>query len=271
MLHYSQLACWMDKFQEVACTVKPPVYLSLGLRGYGDVGSTFSSAIKSGSESAASSTPGSGQKSGCQVVDIQLHRTAERINLLRFRNKYTYAITVLYQSSSDVASRLEAQRPPHEESSSSSRRSTAVTTGGEWRVALDHHILMTNCHCDSPSAQKWVELREEAFQSKLEDVVRLRLVLRQPSPHWKEFGVEDISCYSLVTSSESQEKGTCSSAVSHDRQGEWSSWNNVEQLLDIGRTAHSVLRREKESNGSPSSAHHSTRGLPYEINLLSTS
>ena len=245
-----------ESFQEVACTVKPPVYLSVGQRN-STCDERFSS--KSHGDSEA------GPISGCQVIEVQLQQP-KPISLIRFRNKYTYAITVLYQPS---ATQKEA-RAAQTQSNSSRDRGTAAS---DWKVGVADHVLMQSCHCDSPSAQKWVELGKETLQDKLEDVVKLRLILRQPSPHWKEFGVENISCYHLdtVSSSQHQTKGsTRLSSLSHDHQGEWSSWNSVEKLLELGRTAHSVMKSEKEGiNSHTGSSHHIGRGLPYEVNLLS--
>ena len=201
---------------------------------------------------------GNARISGCKAIDVQLHRPTD-ISVIRFRNNYTYAVSVLYQSAAATGPSLEADA----HSGTSINRGTA----GDWKVGVSDHTLMPSCHCDSPSAQKWVELGKETFQSRLEDVTKLRFILRQPSPHWREFGIEDISCYCRVDSPPAPD----SLHHSHDHQGEWSSRNKVEKLLEVGRTAHSLLKSEREGNKSSYGSSHDHRSLSYDINLLSTS
>ena len=231
----------MEHLQEVPCTVKLPVYLSVG---------SHKDTSSSGSESTSSGSSALG--SGCQVIDVQLQKP--QISIIRFRNNYTYAISVLYQSSA-----------VEEESHTHANKLHTSTHGGyevgEWKVGVANHVLMASCHCDSASAQKWVELGQSVFKSKLQNVVRLRLILRQPSPHWKQFGIENISCYYDNRS----HPPTSMCSVPQD-----SKWTKVERLLEVGKVAHSILKSEKESNGSLSS-HLRNKSLPYEVNLLATS
>ena len=148
-------------------------------------------------------------------------------------------------------------------------RSTGCGARVEWKVGVAKHVLMPSCHCDSPDAQKWVELGESDFQGKLEGVVRFRLILRQPSPHWREFGIENFSCYHHDSSAVSAHL----SMVSRDHEGVWSSRKQMERLLEVGRNAaHSRLKSEEkeEDCGSLGSQQLHNRRQPYQLNLLST-
>ena len=138
--------------------MKPLVYLSAG--SHKDISS-------SGSELTSSVSAALG--SGCQVIDVQLQKPPkQQISIIRFRNNYTYAISVLYQSSA-----------VEEESPHANRIHTSTYGGGEvgeWKVGVANHVLMASCHCDSASAQKSVELGQSVFKIKLQNVVRLRLL-----------------------------------------------------------------------------------------------
>ena len=248
----------MEQLQEVSCVVQAPV--SLSVDAYGDGRSSY------GKESTTTSDHCTPSHSGCQVIDVELPQPSQ-ISIIQFRNNYTYAITVLYQSSVVPEPSMLTQGHTMNAAASKFQSHGIEGRGGEWKVGLAKHVLMPSCHCDSPEAQKWVELGQSAFQSKLEDVVRLRLILRQPSPHWRQFGIKNFSCYN---------RNSCAGAhpelsvVSCDHEGVWSSWNKVERFLEVGRRAHSILESEEERGGSLSSHLHN-RSQPYEVNLLSTS
>ena len=239
----------MENLREVSCTVKPPVYLSVGPHS-SDTDSTVSSTCGSRSETMLS---GNTRISGCQLIDVQLHRPTD-VRLIRFRNNYTYTLTVLYQS----ATVSGAGQGTHAEPTSQN--------GREWKVGVANRVLMPSCHCESPGAQKWVELGKETFSDRLEDVTRLKFILRQPSPHWREFGIENISCYYHDDTQRVLE----SPHVSYEHhQGEWSSQNKVERLLEVGRAAHTLLKSEKHGTESAHNLTHYRSSVPYEINLLS--
>lgn len=220
------------------------MYYSVGPCSSSNSDGTFSSSCESRSETTPS---GNTRISGCQSLDVQLHRPAD-VRVIRFRNNYTYAVTVLYQSATASGA---TQADP-----------IASQNGEEWKVGVANHVLMPSCHCDSPSAQGWVEFGKETFSNRLDDVMKLKFILRQPSPHWREFGIENISCY---CHDNTQPVVLENPHVSHDHhQGEWSSWNKVERLLEVGRAAHTLLKSEKDNTKSVHSS------VPYEVNLLSS-
>ena len=227
----------MEDLEEIACVVHSPVSLSVsscgdGRSSYDERGSTATAAISSGPtsdwyHSQQVHTP----QSGCQVMDVELHQPCSQISIIRFRNHYTHAITVLYQSS--VAPEPTALTQDHSNATTARapnmfKSQGSGGPGGDWKVGVAKHVLMPLCHCESPDAQKWVELGQSDFQGKLEGVVRLRLILRQPSPRWRQFGIENFSCYHHNSSA-----STCThlSTMSHDHEGVWSSSRNQMERL----------------------------------------
>ena len=56
---------------------------------------------------------------------------------------------------------------------------------------------MPNCHCERGS-QSLVVLNKAHFLASLENVISLRLILRQPSPEWNQFGIRDLKIYSVA-------------------------------------------------------------------------
>ena len=121
--------------------------------------------------------------SGCQVVDVEFRPPIpEIIGCVTFQNHYTHSLTLKYWSKrSGQISNLKPDHP---------------APGGEWRVGIRNLQLMPNCHCERGS-QSLVILNKAHFMAPLENVSRLRLILRQPSPDWIQFGVKDLNCYSV--------------------------------------------------------------------------
>ena len=56
---------------------------------------------------------------------------------------------------------------------------------------------MPNCHCERGS-QSFVVLSKAHFGTPLENASCLRLILRQPSPDWRQFGIRDLKIYSVL-------------------------------------------------------------------------
>ena len=70
----------------------------------------------------------------------------------------------------------------------------------EWAVAVKRRKLMESPHYETGSQDEIVILSSESMVP-LEDVTAMRFILRQPSPEWRSFSIEDISVYkeSLVS------------------------------------------------------------------------
>ena len=159
---------------EVQCLSSPPVYL--GVPEQREATTTAGAASRKSIKLALSMEEATSisRTSGCQVVDVTLRTSPSSVRYLVFKNRYTHCITVKSLSSSS----------PSEPS--------------RWNVCVRDYVLMPNCHCEQGS-QSWVVLGEEEGVRDMEEVSKLRLILRQPSPHWREFGVDHFTCYTVAT------------------------------------------------------------------------
>ena len=105
--------------------------------------------------------PGKKQRyCGCHIFDVELKEPCSDCSAVQFRNDHSYSISILFQSYSS-----------------------------DWKIALWDYVLMPTPHSSGKESQDWVNLPREGFQNTLENAVRLRVLLKQPSPHWKKFGV----------------------------------------------------------------------------------
>ena len=81
---------------------------------------------------------------------------------------------------------------------------------------------MPNCHCERGS-QSFVVLSKAYFGTPLENASCLRLILRQPSQNWVQFGIRDLKIYSVLNPF--QQNGTRPLFMSSD---------GMEQVLQNG-------------------------------------
>ncbi len=101
--------------------------------------------------------------SGCKVLDVELNETCYPLAAIKFRNYYTHTLSVL-------ATMEEAD---------------TLYRVGEWMC------MREGCHCET-GGQSWHSIHH---LPTLTSVARLRLILRQPSPNWRDFGIRDITLY----------------------------------------------------------------------------
>ncbi len=103
------------------------------------------------------------REAACKVIHLELKESCRPV-AIQFRNYYTHTVSVL-------------------------------TKEGEsncWSCAVNNWPCMReSCHCET-GGQSWILIDT---LSVLTDITELRLVLRQPSPVWKDFWVKDISVY----------------------------------------------------------------------------
>ena len=202
----------MELGDEISCEVKAGAFLSVGGSHSGSSDSNYwhgevSEAVR---------------PSGCQVVDVEIHDPVpDRIDRILFRNHYTHSVTIKFQTK-----QAHSNDPMH--------------------TLIRDLELMPNCHSET-GAQEWIILSEKHFLTKLSHVTRLRLLLRQPSPHWKEFGIEDFAIF----------KTSLHECTAADLVGDG---------MENGSTSVSEL-----GNGSDITAHLTDPTHPYEVNLLSYS
>ena len=109
----------------------------------------------------------------CRVLDFVFSKPCS-CHAVRFFNRRTYSISMLYQSS-DCS---------------------------DWKIALwDCHIMPTP-HVLGRGSENCVTLLAGTFLHKMEKLARLRLIMKQPSPHWDEFGVSNFTILSSCGSGE---------------------------------------------------------------------
>ncbi|XP_078059221.1 nicolin-1 isoform X1 [Mustelus asterias] len=113
-------------------------------------------------------------KPGVLVIEVTFPR--ERIINLRtitFKNYYTAFLTVRLQ-----------------------RRVTAESDRKllKWKTCIRNMCLMPNPHTENGS-QDYFSIARDQMLFEPDDVMTVRLILRQPSPVWLNFTIEDIKMY----------------------------------------------------------------------------
>ncbi|XP_046986212.1 nicolin-1-like [Schistocerca americana] len=122
---------------------------------------------------------------GCSVVELQFQGPSQ-VGELVFRNYYTAWLTVLVRTA--VSGDANATN------ASSSAASATKDDSAEWQVGIPQRILMPNPHLE-PGSHDLFSI--PATESLLEwnNLLALRLVLRQPSPVWRTFHVEELNVF----------------------------------------------------------------------------
>ena len=62
----------------------------------------------------------------------------------------------------------------------------------DWVVSIQSRELMSNPHTELGSQDQFIITSSESLVP-LHDITALRFLLRQPSPNWKNFSLEDIT------------------------------------------------------------------------------
>ncbi|XP_031573709.1 nicolin-1-like isoform X2 [Actinia tenebrosa] len=108
-------------------------------------------------------------KSGCAVVDILFpgHDTVNIVHLT-FKNNYTASV--------ELKAKIKEDK------------------GETWKVCIKKLVLMPHPHYEAGS-QCYVSITSDMMCFPTDNVVMLRLILRQSSPHWATFGIENPKCY----------------------------------------------------------------------------
>ncbi|XP_065067095.1 nicolin-1-like [Rhopilema esculentum] len=106
--------------------------------------------------------------SGCSIIDVILPMNEGcKIDCIKFRNNYVASLSIrlkLKNENGDIS----------------------------WITVLRDFILMKNPYHEEGSQDRFT-INE--FTAQPENVVGARLILRQPSPHWSYFSLEDIQFY----------------------------------------------------------------------------
>lgn len=109
-------------------------------------------------------------RSGVSVVDIILPgMNAVQVGKLTFKNSYTASVTVKLK----VIDHAGAE---------------------QWKTLVKNYTLMPHPHLETGSQDFFVINISKMDEPPLQ-VIMMRLILRQPSPHWSNFGIEEIKCF----------------------------------------------------------------------------
>nr|XP_033781714.1 nicolin-1 [Geotrypetes seraphini]XP_033781716.1 nicolin-1 [Geotrypetes seraphini]XP_033781717.1 nicolin-1 [Geotrypetes seraphini] len=112
-------------------------------------------------------------RAGVAVIDVTFpHAKAVDVQEIVFKNYYTAFLSIRIQQikyNSGEGPRI-------------------------WRTCLRNHCLMHNPHTEDGS-QEYTSLFRQQMLCDLDQVTSLRLILRQPSPVWLNFSLEEIQIY----------------------------------------------------------------------------
>ena len=238
----------IDPNLEVSCAIKPAVYLTVSTTGGG--GGADSCTLDS-----AHGIRNGVRPSGCQVVDVHIHSPVpEMIEYITFRNYYTHSITILFRSKA------------------LSKEYSDNTGTKSWRLCVRDFQLMKNCHC-AQGGQNWVILSQKQFLNNLTNVKQLRMILKQPSPHWREFGIRDFRCFRKA---EPKSIPLCTGRMGMGPQQEQDTTvehmcAKMERMLDIGSKVRTAEKLKQQATDGLATLSPITKDpkLPYELNLLS--
>lgn len=190
-----------------------------------------------------------GFKSGVSVVDIIFPgRNAVDLEKLTFKNSYTASITVKLKVVDDSSNET-------------------------WKTAAKNFTLMPHPHFETGSQDRFTILTKDHTSTKpcsSSRVIMLRLILKQPSPHWSNFGVEEVQCFPLASSNSTVVPGWLQSVELQNQSSIKSPHNcpnsdnvalNVQQLW-------AMLQELKSSKHDAPIGRFDIDGS-YDINLLS--
>ncbi|BES88802.1 nicolin 1 [Nesidiocoris tenuis] len=116
--------------------------------------------------------------SGCAVIDIILSKP-ERVGELVFRNYYVASIDLLVQVEK------EGQQP---------QQPGRVRQPVNWQVSLQKKILMPKPHEEEGSHGVFSITSTESLV-QWDRVSMMRIILRQPSPLWASFKLEELNLF----------------------------------------------------------------------------
>ncbi|XP_064632427.1 nicolin-1-like isoform X2 [Lineus longissimus] len=111
--------------------------------------------------------------SGCAIMDIKFPNVFRvEVGEIVFRNYYTASVTVKARE-----------------------KGTMIDGAGtKWRTLVRNMTLMPYPHCEENS-QSYFTIKKKQMLFDPAGINGLRFILRQPSPVWKEFKLEEVKIY----------------------------------------------------------------------------
>ncbi|XP_071540392.1 nicolin-1-like [Panulirus ornatus] len=134
-------------------------------------------------------------RTGCYVVTLTFPQPTQ-IGEITFRNYYTWAVgihvlRVAYSSSANAGGIVGAGLLGGD---MGGETTWAWKDPGAWQVGVKNKIIMPHPHTETAS-HDFVSVTCLESRVDWQDVIGLRLVLRQPSPVWRTFFIEEITAY----------------------------------------------------------------------------
>ncbi|XP_039280713.1 uncharacterized protein LOC111047957 [Nilaparvata lugens] len=121
---------------------------------------------------------------GCSILDLVFGAGGAVVGEVTFRNYYTASVSVLVRC---------APSPPSP-SRSTAESAVSSNAAGEWRLAIARKELMPQPHLEHGS-HSLVSVVVTESTIDWNSLLAIRLVLRQPSPVWRVFHVEELNVY----------------------------------------------------------------------------
>ncbi|KAG8436193.1 hypothetical protein GDO86_007339 [Hymenochirus boettgeri] len=151
---------------------------------------------------------------GVSVIDVTVSEPLD-VKEITFKNYYTAFLTV----------RIQQRKPSDTEGSST-----------VWRTCIRNLRLMPNPHTEEGS-QDYVSLHRHQMLCDTDSVISLRFILRQPSPVWTNFNLEELQI-------------NPSGKQSPQEMFSWwlSQLPQEEQLQSLSKCGHAPLNCERQKN-----------------------
>ena len=120
-----------------------------------------------------------------RFIDITFSPSPVTVDAITFKNFYTSSITINHTCSRDASDPLLHQHAKGREPT--------------WQLVVAHIPLMADPHSED-GAQCHHEVSQathfdESFDH--ERVTRLRISCKQPSPLWRDYGLQEVRCYGI--------------------------------------------------------------------------
>lgn len=184
-------------------------------------------------------------KSGVSVVDIIFPGShSVDVGKLTFKNCYTASITVKLKLRDDMSNET-------------------------WSTVVKNLKLMPHSHFETGSQDRVTIMIKDIIKPSTQ-VIMLRLILKQPSPHWCNFGIEEVKCFPLTKKSNTIAPGWMQSVESRNHSVTKTPNNtpNSDSVAASVQQLWALLQQLKSSESDVAIGRFDIDGS-YDINLLS--